>query len=114
ATTPTTSRHGQANRPRSTRNDPGWVAMFDDMSAIRRGGLAVHRGSATLGVITDRIGQSDKEVGGYRLFSPGPSDALFDAVREIGYENRRFVRLDLFEAGRDYAERGHVLVAVDE
>lgn len=50
----------------------------------------------------------------YRLLSPGPSDALFAAVRELGDAHRKFVGLLPFEAWRDYAERGQVLVAIDD
>lgn len=50
----------------------------------------------------------------YRFVSPRPDDVLFDAARDLGDENRRFVGMLPFEAWRDYAEQGHILVAVDE
>lgn len=47
------------------------------------------------------------------LIAPGPGDRLFDAARSLGDANRKYVGLLTFEAWRDYAERGNIVVVVE-
>lgn len=43
---------------------------------------------------------------------PGPDDPLLHAARELGDQNRRYLGHLTFDAWKDYAAAGHILVAV--
>lgn len=44
---------------------------------------------------------------------PGPDDPLFDAARDLGDKNRKYLGHLTFDAWKDYAEAGHILVVID-
>jgi len=50
---------------------------------------------------------------GLEFREPGPDDPLFSAARELGDQNRRYLGHLTFDAWKEYAEAGHILVAVD-
>lgn len=50
---------------------------------------------------------------GIEFREPGPDDPLFDAARDLGDQNRKYLGHLTFDAWEDYAAARHILVAVD-